>query len=455
MFLAMYDYFRSQSVAHAAIFLQDPPPTKVVFRLITTIFGENFQSEFSRLYDTKKRAAFESNETFKNFFKKVSAVVTDNTATEHFLELLPCIDLFYEKEYNGYINFQQLLDENILNDPLTTQELHYSTEDKCQLIFKSLVKVRAKITDFMKRSGNGDSDPFLFAEAAIIACEKEKPSPIPKKLIVPHTAYYFYMQCMFFPVISSAFVTSLPSHVKVMSKKRSSDETIVIHSDDDNVDEDDLHRKSTHKKFGKQKNNMEAANKEYFMKAVCSSMESMSSSFAKRNSRKEHKEEIKDLQRSVARLEELERQYHNDIANCTDDAHKGLLIGSLKSLQQRLKKQDEELEKERVKYKNFEENELVEEVEWCNYKTPASHRMQHKLHKKSDNESSYASNSKSIRTTVKFSNTNTVAHAPYEESIDLLASPPPVKNDKTYPASKDLFAAKESIDLLASPTQDE
>jgi hypothetical protein len=88
-----------------------PPPTKVVFQLITTIFGENFQAEFCRLNDTKKHAAFESNETFKNFFKKVPAVVTDNTATEHFLELLPCNDSFYEKEYNGYINFQQLLED--------------------------------------------------------------------------------------------------------------------------------------------------------------------------------------------------------------------------------------------------------------------------------------------------------------------------------------------------------
>jgi hypothetical protein len=37
-----------------------PPPTKVVFRLITTIFGESFRAEFSRLNDTKKRAAFEA-----------------------------------------------------------------------------------------------------------------------------------------------------------------------------------------------------------------------------------------------------------------------------------------------------------------------------------------------------------------------------------------------------------
>jgi hypothetical protein len=106
-----------------------PPPTKVVFRLITTIFGESFRAEFSRLNDTKKRAAFEAHESFKNFFKKVSAVVTDDTATEHFLELLPCNDSFYETEYNVYINFQQLLEEKMLNDPLTTQQLQYSTED--------------------------------------------------------------------------------------------------------------------------------------------------------------------------------------------------------------------------------------------------------------------------------------------------------------------------------------
>jgi hypothetical protein len=148
--------------------------------------------------------------------------------------------------------------------------------------------LRLKITDFMKSSGNCESDPFLFAESAIIACEKEKPTSIPKKLIVPHTAYYFYMQCMFYPAISSSFVTLLPQHVKVMSKKLRSNETIVLHSDNDDDNGDDLHRNSKHTKFGKQKHNMEAANKDYFMKAVCSSMVSMSLSFAKHNNRKEH-----------------------------------------------------------------------------------------------------------------------------------------------------------------------
>jgi hypothetical protein len=117
------------------------------------------------------------------------------------------------------MNFQNLLEAKILNEPLLVQELQYCSEDKCQLIYKSLVKVRAKITDFMKRSGNGNSDPFLFAESDIIACEKEKHTPIPKKLIVPHTAYYFYMQCMFYPAISSSFVTSLPQKYKTWKTK--------------------------------------------------------------------------------------------------------------------------------------------------------------------------------------------------------------------------------------------
>jgi hypothetical protein len=98
----------------------------------------------------------------------------------------------------------------------------------------------------------------------------------------------------------------------------------------------------------------------------------------------------------VARLQELERQYHNDIANCTDSAHKGLLIDSLKSLQERLKKQDEELEMERVKYKQFDKHKPVQEFEWCNNVTPASDRLQHNLRKKSDNQSSYTSKSKSV-----------------------------------------------------------
>jgi hypothetical protein len=482
-----------------------PPLTKVVFRLITTIFGDNFRAEFARLNDTKKRAAFESNETFKEFFKKVSSVVIDDTATEHYLELLPCNDSFYEKDYDGYINFSNLLEAKILNEPLSVQEVQYCSEDKCRLIYKLLVKVRAKITDFMKRSGNGESNPFLFAEAAIIACEKEKPSPIPKKLIVAHTAYYFYMQCMFYPAISSSFVTSLPPHVKMMSKKRSTDELIVLCSDDDDDDDDEDDfppRNSKNSKLGKHKQNKEAANKEKFMKAVCSSMVSMSSSYAQRNNRKEQKENIKDLQMSVARLQELERQYHNDIANSTDITHKGLLIDSLKSLQERLKKLDEELEKEKDRYKQIDENESVQDLEWCNYVTPASDRSQHMLRKKSDNQSSYTSQSNSVRTTVKFSNTKTVAHAPnvaasnssddesidnnfaykpnysntgsekkipekvvlhenwynpspYGESIDLLASPQPAKNNKNDFASKDLFAAKESIDLLASPPEDD
>jgi hypothetical protein len=155
------------------------------------------------------------------------------------------------------------------------------------------------MTNFMKRSGNGESDPYLFAESAITASEKEKPTPIPKKLIVPHTSYCFYMQCIFYPAISSAFVTSLPQHVKVMSKKWSTDEAIVLHSDNDNDNKDDLHRNSKNTKFGKQKHNMEAANKEYFMKAVCSIMVSMLSSYAKRNNRKSIKRRSRNSKRRL------------------------------------------------------------------------------------------------------------------------------------------------------------
>jgi hypothetical protein len=310
------------------------------------------------------------------------------------------------------------------------------------------------------------------------------------------------MQCMFYPAISSAFVTSLPQHVKVMSKKWSTNEAIVLHSDNDNDNKDDLHRNSKNTKFGKQKHNMEAANKEYFMKAVCSIMVSMLLSYAKRNNRKEHKEEIKELQTSVARLQELEHKHHTDIANCTDSAHKGLLIDSLKLLKESLKKQDEELEMEKSNYKKFDEHDPVQEFEWGNSITLAADRLQHNLRKKLANQSSYTSKSNSVQTTVTFSNTKSVAHVPkvaasdlsdngcfcnnflyktdkstigpekevpdkvvildsrydpsqYEESMDLLASPQPAKNDKTFSASKNLFAAKESIDLLASTTQDD
>jgi hypothetical protein len=61
----------------------------------------------------------------------------------------------------------------------------------------------------------------------------------------------------------------------------------------------------------------------------------------------------------VAQLQELEHKYHTDIANCTYSAHKVWLIESLKSLKECLKKQDEELEMERKKYKQFDEHEPV------------------------------------------------------------------------------------------------
>jgi hypothetical protein len=46
-----------------------------------------------------------------------------NTAIEHYLELLLCNDLFYKIKYDGYINFQNLLEVKILNEPLLLQEL--------------------------------------------------------------------------------------------------------------------------------------------------------------------------------------------------------------------------------------------------------------------------------------------------------------------------------------------
>jgi hypothetical protein len=153
-------------------------------------------------------------------------------------------------------------------------------------------------------------------------------------------------------------------------------------------------------------------------------------------------------------------------------------------------------------YKNFDEHDPVKEFEWGNSVTPAADQLQHNLRKKLANQSSYTSKSNSVQTTVTFSNTKSVAHvpkvaasdlsdngcfrkfflyktdkstigpekevpdkvvildsrynpSPYEESIDLLASPQPAKNNKTFSASKDLFAAKESIDLLASTTQED
>jgi hypothetical protein len=52
-------------------------------------------------------------------------------------------------------------------------------------------------------SGNGDSHAFNFVEFAISSFEKEKSAAIPKSLISPHAAYYFYMQCFFFLLLAA------------------------------------------------------------------------------------------------------------------------------------------------------------------------------------------------------------------------------------------------------------
>jgi glutamate racemase len=73
--------------------------------------------------------------------------------------------------------------------------------------------------------------------------------------------------CMFYPAISRSFVTSLPQHVKVMSKKRSTNKAIGLYIDNDNNNKDDSYQNRKNTKFGSHKHNMDA-NKEYFMYSI-------------------------------------------------------------------------------------------------------------------------------------------------------------------------------------------
>jgi hypothetical protein len=198
------------------------PQSKVVFRVISALFGEDLRVQFGRINDTKKRAAFESGESNKTFFKKVSTIVSDDSALEH-SELLPCENYFYKTQYDDIINYDAIGNDQFPGGLLTEQQSLWTTEHKCEVIYKSLLKVRSKIMDLMTRSGNGDNNAFNFVECAISLCEKEKMATIPKNLITPHAAYYFYMQCVFFPVISSGLTTRLPKDVKSTSYQHSAD----------------------------------------------------------------------------------------------------------------------------------------------------------------------------------------------------------------------------------------
>jgi hypothetical protein len=265
------------------------PLSKVVFRVISALFGEDSQVQFGRINDTKKRAAFESSESYKTFFKKVSTIISDDSALEH-SELLPCENYFYKTQYDDIINYDAVGKDQFPGGLLTEQQSLWTTEHKCEVIYKALLKVRSKIMDLMTRSGNGDNNAFNFVDCAISLCEKEKSAAIPKNIITPHAAYYFYMQCVFFPIISSGLTTRLPNDVKSTSYKRTTKTIIDLYDNEDNY--------STAKSGSKKTPDEQT----FMMRNICKSMDTMASYYESCTVSKEQQRHVVSLKNSLMQL---------------------------------------------------------------------------------------------------------------------------------------------------------
>jgi hypothetical protein len=85
--------------------------SKVVFRLITTMFSDNFCDKLGNLNDNKKMVDYETNNMFKSFFVQVSKVIGDNSAVEH-QNLLWCAQSQYDDEYYSHLDQRTIGDKH-------------------------------------------------------------------------------------------------------------------------------------------------------------------------------------------------------------------------------------------------------------------------------------------------------------------------------------------------------
>jgi hypothetical protein len=192
--------------------------SKVVFRLITTMFHDNFRDKLGSLNDNKKRVDYETNNMFKTFFVQVSKVIADNSATEH-QNLLWCAESQYDDEYYSHLDQRTIGDEHPCG-VLTDKQLELTTPAKCQQMYRDLVSLYMKIDNMMTVSGTHDDDVFSFTAAALK--QRGLLSSYTEKAV-----YYFFKQCQFYPTISRCIATSLPNNVS------SSNDIINIQDDDD------------------------------------------------------------------------------------------------------------------------------------------------------------------------------------------------------------------------------
>jgi hypothetical protein len=121
--------------------------SKVVFRLITTMFHDNFRDKLGNLNNNKKRVDYETNNMFKSFFVQVSKVISDNSAVEH-QNLLWCAESQYDDEYYFHLD-QQTIGDKHLSGVLTEKQLELTTPAKCQQMYKDLVSLYVKIDNMM------------------------------------------------------------------------------------------------------------------------------------------------------------------------------------------------------------------------------------------------------------------------------------------------------------------
>jgi hypothetical protein len=248
--------------------------SKVVFRLITTIFHDNFRDKLGNLNDNKKRVDFETNNMFKSFFEQVSKVIGDNSAMEH-QNLLWCAESRYDDEYYSHLDQRTIGDEHP-SGVLSEKQLELTIPAKCQQMYRDLVSLYMKIDNMMTVSGTHDDDVFSFTAAALK--QRGLSSSYTEKAV-----YYFVKQCQFYPTISRCIATSLPSNVSC------SNDIININDDEEGIVT--VPSMASYSAKSKRK----GVDDDPYMNTICTNLGTMTKEYCSQNRRKEKESAMKEI----------------------------------------------------------------------------------------------------------------------------------------------------------------
>jgi hypothetical protein len=184
--------------------------TKNIIRIINAVFHPENYDAFLCINNRKDRKDFEYGNGSNNnmFWSTIADFVNDASNVD--------IDSFYiiedNDDYNKYISKATLSGQQ----PIGCSQ---QTGITCKSFIENVVKIRGTIISNMGKSGNHDSDAYVYADVAIKRHHLVK-------TVSPFAAYYFYMLCTDHPGMDSVLKRYLGDTVKA--------DTISLINDDNN-----------------------------------------------------------------------------------------------------------------------------------------------------------------------------------------------------------------------------